>query len=141
MDAVLLTDASNAFNSLNRASSLHSIRVLCPVMATYTINTYREPARLFIAGGKELRSVEGTTQGDPLAMSLYVVSLQPLITRLGVLSPAKQCWFADDATGAGSVEELKKWWDLRFVFDDIALVFFLNTVVKCIFMSCFFTGG
>ena len=78
---------------------------------TYTINAYREPARLFIAGGKELRSVEGTTQGDPLAMSLYAVSLQPLITRLGVLSRAKQCWFADDATGAGSVEELKKWWD------------------------------
>ena len=77
-------------------------------MATYAINTYREPARLFIMGGKELRSVEGTTQGDPLAMSLYAVSLQPLITRLGVSCRAKKCWFADDATGAGSVEELKK---------------------------------
>ena len=31
-DAALLTDASNAFNSLNKAASLHSIRVLCPVM-------------------------------------------------------------------------------------------------------------
>ena len=85
-----------------------TLRVLCAVMATYAINTYREPARLFIMGGKELRSVEGTTQGDPLAMSLYAVSLQPLITRLGVSCRAKQCWFADDATGAGSVEELKK---------------------------------
>ena len=73
-------------------------------MATYAINTYREPTRLFIMGGKELRSVEGTTQGDPLAMSLYAVSLQTLITRLGVSCRAKQCWFADDATGAGSVE-------------------------------------
>ena len=85
-----------------------TLRVLCAVMATYAINTYREPTRLFIMGGKELRSVEGTTQGDPLAMSLYAVSLQPLITRLGVSCRAKQCWFADDATGAGSVEELKK---------------------------------
>ena len=49
--------------------------------------------------------------GDPLAMSLYAISLQPLITRLNVSSLAKQCWFADDATGSGSLEELKKWWD------------------------------
>ncbi|CAH3183141.1 unnamed protein product [Porites lobata] len=47
-DAVLLIDASNAFNSLNRAAALHNIRVLCPSIATYAINTYREPARLFI---------------------------------------------------------------------------------------------
>ena len=110
-DAVLLIDASNAFNFLNRAASLHNIRVLCPVMSTYAISTYREPARLSIIGGKELRSVEGTTQSDPVAMSLYAFSLQPLITHLGISSRAKQCWFADDATGAGSVKELKKWWD------------------------------
>ena len=47
-DAVLLIDASNAFNSLNRAAALHNIRVLCPSIATYAINTDREPARLFI---------------------------------------------------------------------------------------------
>ena len=43
-DAVLLIDASNAFNALNRAAALHSIRVLCPAIAVYAINTYREPA-------------------------------------------------------------------------------------------------
>ena len=47
-DAVLLIDASNAFNALNRAAALHNIRVLCPTLATYVINTYRQPARLFI---------------------------------------------------------------------------------------------
>ena len=101
-DAVLLIDASNAFNSLNRAAALHNIRVLCPSIATYAINTDREPARLFIVGGQELRSSEGTTQGDPLAMSLYAISLQPLITRLQVRSAASQCWYADDAAGCGS---------------------------------------
>ena len=45
-DAVLLIDASNAFNALNRAAALHNIRVLCPPIATYAINTYRQPARL-----------------------------------------------------------------------------------------------
>ena len=99
------------FNSLNRASALHNVAVLCPILATYATNTYRAPARLFVTGGKELKSTEGTTQGDPLAMSLYAISLQPLITYLNLSSNAKQCWYADDATGAGSLEELRKWWD------------------------------
>ena len=60
-DAVLLIDASNAFNALNRSAALHNIRVLCPVIAAYAINTYRQPARLFVLGGQELRSTEGTT--------------------------------------------------------------------------------
>ena len=102
-DAVLLIDASKAFIALNRAAALHNIRVLCPSIATYAINTYREPARLFIVGGQELRSSEGTTQGDRLAMSLYAISLQPLITQLQVKSAASQCWYADDATGCGTV--------------------------------------
>ena len=83
-EAVLLIDASNAFNSLNRSAALHNIRILCPTLATFAINTYREPARLFIIGGKEIKSAEGTTQGDPIAMGLYAVSLQPLITHLNL---------------------------------------------------------
>lgn len=73
-------DASNAFNALNRAAALHNVRISCPTIATYAINTYRLPARLFILGGKELTSAEGTTQGDPLAMSLYAISVQQLIS-------------------------------------------------------------
>ena len=110
-DAVLLIDASNAFNALNRAAALHNIRVLCPVIAVYAINTYRHSARLFITGGKEIVSAEGTTQGDPLAMALYALSIQPLITSLQAMSHAKQCWFADDASGAGTISEIKQWWD------------------------------
>ena len=110
-DAVLLIDASNAFNALNRSAALHNIRVLCPTVAIYAINTYRQPARLFVLGGQELRSAEGTTQGDPLAMSMYAISLQPLMTRLQLSSATKQCWFADDATGSGSLDDVKKWWD------------------------------
>jgi len=64
-DAVLLIDASNAFNSLNRAAALHIVRILSPTIATYAINTYREPARLFVIGGKELRSEGGFTPGGP----------------------------------------------------------------------------
>ena len=27
------------------------------------------------------------------------------------MSHAKQCWFADDASGAGTISEIKQWWD------------------------------
>ena len=75
--AVLLVDASNAFNTPNRAAALQNIRVLFPALATFAINTYRAPARLFAMGGKELISSEGTTQGDPSAISIYALSRQP----------------------------------------------------------------
>ncbi|CAB4039975.1 Hypothetical predicted protein, partial [Paramuricea clavata] len=48
--------------------------ILCPCMSTYAINTYREPARLFISGGGELKSTEGTTEGDPLAMGILLTT-------------------------------------------------------------------
>ena len=44
-------------------------------------------------------------------MTLYAISLQPLITCLQIVSAAKQCWFADNATRSGSFEDLRKWWD------------------------------
>ena len=96
---MLLVHVSNAFNSLNRAAALHNIRILCPALAKYAINTYRAPARLFGPGGKELISAEGTTQGHPLAMCMYALNLQPLISRLQEVIQAKQCRFAGDATG------------------------------------------
>ena len=46
-------------------------------------------------------------------MAIYAISLQPLITRLGISSDAKQCWYADDASGSGSLEAIKQWWDER----------------------------
>ena len=109
-DAVLLIDATNAFNTLNRAAVLHNISVLCSTIATFVINTYRLPVRLFVTGGQELKSSEGTTQGDPLSMSIYGISLIPLILALQNTSNTKQCWLADDASGAGSIKDVLKWW-------------------------------
>jgi hypothetical protein len=48
MEAVLLIDAENAFNSLNRSVALHNIRIQCPLISNYLINTYRDPSRLII---------------------------------------------------------------------------------------------
>ena len=70
-DGILLIDASNAFNSLNRKVLLNNIRYICPSLSTYVRNCYGKPSRLFIAGGEELSSAEGTTQGAPEAMDAY----------------------------------------------------------------------
>jgi len=78
-DAVLLVDADNAFNRVNRKMMLRNIRVVCPIIATYVINKYQHEARLFIDGGKEILFKEGTTQGDPAAMPIYALGLAPLL--------------------------------------------------------------
>ena len=107
-EAVLLVDASNAFNSLNRDAALHNIRFLCPSISTMLINTHRVPTELFI-DGEVIFSREGTTQGDPLAMPMYAIATIPLIRRLS--NSVTQVWYADDAAALGSVSELRNWWD------------------------------
>ena len=111
-EGVLLLDAENAFNRLNRAAAIHNIKSLCPSLSTVLSNTYQEPVRMVIPGSGEIRSCEGTTQGDPLAMAMYALAVTPLISKLHQNIPTcKQVWYADDSTAAGSLQDLKKWWD------------------------------
>ena len=111
-DAILLTDASNAFNSMNRAVCLHNIQITCPQIAMYLINTYRKPARLFINGGGEIQSTEGTTQGDLLAMPWYSLTTVIIITDLRLhTSHVSQMWLADDAAAAGKIKNMYQWYE------------------------------
>ena len=57
-----------------------------------------------------MASDEGTTQGDPLAMGMYAVGIMPLIHELQPTG-TKQVWFADDATGGGTLKEVRSWSD------------------------------
>ena len=82
VEAVILVDASNAFNRLNRQVALHNIQHVCPAFGRVLINTYRNPSRLFVAGGKEITSQEGTTQGDNLAGTFYALGTTPLQNQL-----------------------------------------------------------
>jgi len=101
-EAVLLVDASNAFNALNRGVALSNVSFLCPSLATILINTYCEPTELFVED-EVLWSEEGTTQGDPLAMPFYSLATIPLIDHLGNTSGITQLWYADDASSVGSL--------------------------------------
>ena len=66
-----------------------------------------------ICGDGEITSSEGTTQGDLLAMAMYALAVKPLIRKLKSDAPAvKQVWYADDATGACTCEDLRMWWDI-----------------------------
>ena len=76
------------------------------------MNTYQAPIRCTICGDGEISSSEGTTQGDPLAMAMYALAVKPLIGKLQYLAPAvKQVWYADDATGAGTCDDLRTFWN------------------------------
>ena len=100
-DGILLIDASNAFNQMNRSVALHNIQITCKEMSLYIINTYRSSSRLFICGGGEILSQEGTTQGDSLAMPLYSVNTSImmqswLIVKSDVLAVEAKRVFGDE---------------------------------------------
>ena len=119
-EAVLLIDASNAFNSLNRQVALHTIRERCPSFHCFLKNCHKNPTELYVVDSnrnkEKILGSEGATQGDPSAMAMYAISIQPLVYSLAhnqdpQLPPAKQAWFADDGTGGGTILQLKKMWD------------------------------
>ena len=107
-EAILLVDASNAFNSLNREAAMRNAQVLCPSIAKILINTYRDDSPMFI-DHEIIYSEEGTTQGDPLAMHVYAVGTLPLICRLP--NSVQHIWFADDASAGGQLHHLRTWWN------------------------------
>ena len=106
-DALLLVDASNAFNMLNRKMALQSIQKLWPSLSQVLTNCYGGVSDLYV-GGQTILSQERTTQGDPLAMPMYAIGIIPLIRRLKEAG-SRQVWYADE-TGAGTLEQVNRWW-------------------------------
>ena len=70
-------------------------------------NTYGAPVRLFVVGEGQISS----TEGDPLAMTMYALAVVLLIRHLHIMvSDISQAWFADDASAVGSLSSLLTWW-------------------------------
>ena len=55
-EGILLVDADNGFNRLNRNMALHNIRFICPAFSTILLNCYRTPTKLYVQGGRVLYS-------------------------------------------------------------------------------------
>ena len=78
----------------------------------YVNNCYRSTARLFVTGGIELKSNEGTTQGDHIGMAVYAIGIKPLLNMLLSTKADIQdqmAAFADDKTSVGKLLSLR-WW-------------------------------
>ena len=102
-------DASNAFNTLDRQAMMHNISVVCPTPATYVKKNYEIAPRLFVAKDLELKSEEGTTQGDSIAMTAYAIGLSVLQSKISRNNTgAKHIAYADDLVGAAKLQEIKK---------------------------------
>ena len=110
-DGTLLIDAIKAFNEMNRSVALHNIQITCKEMSLYISNTYRSPSRLYICGGGEIFSQEGTMQRDPLAMPWYSVNSSIMIQSLRTSTPGVKVWLADDSVGGGQIVPLYKWYN------------------------------
>jgi hypothetical protein len=104
-----LIDACNGFNKLNPYLMLWNVDHRWNQVSRFAFNWYRhwvgclvwsepgEPA--FVIHLKE-----GITQGDCLAMSLYIVALMPLASKMHEEFPeALQPWYCDNAGTAGKI--------------------------------------
>ena len=74
-DAVLLIDAENKFNSVNRKVVLYNLKFICPIIVIYIINCCATPSRLFIVRGGKILFSEGTTHDDPTAMGGHALGI------------------------------------------------------------------
>ena len=104
--SILLIDASNAFNLLNRKLALENIETICPSLVTALRNSYSKPSDIFVNGTK-LKSEEGVTHGDPLSMAMYGIAILPLMKKLNV-TETSQKWYADDGNSAGELTKLRE---------------------------------
>ena len=109
MEALILVDASNAFNRLNRQVTLLNSEDTYASTSPILINTHHNDSYLFV-DGQCMLSKEGTTQGDLSGDGHVCFGTSPLIRRLeGV---AKQMWYTDNSAAGSSLERLKEWWDM-----------------------------
>ena len=112
----MLVNASNAFISIDRNAFLQNITIICPPLARYVQNCYYANTRLFIIGGGEIQSMEGTTQGDPRSMAIHAFAIIPLVLILvaeanQVDNTTKAGGYADNLTAVGTVVSLRNWWE------------------------------
>ena len=84
---------------------------------SFVTNCYATTARLFVIAGSEIKSNEGTTPRDPVAMAISALGITPLIMMMVELVSAKcddikMVAFADDFSAARKLKSLLQWWTI-----------------------------
>ena len=102
-----LVDSRNGFNELRRLAMLLTVRHRCPAGARSAFNCYKHWVQLLLRHPGEppvtIMSREGVTQGDPLSIVLYGITLTPLAEELRAADPGLlSLFYADDAAFDGS---------------------------------------
>ena len=102
-----LVDARNGFNELSRLAMLWTVRHRWPAGARFAFTCYKHWAQLLLHQSGEpsfkILSREGVTQGDPLSMVLYGITLAPLTEELRAADPGiLSLFYVDNAEFDGS---------------------------------------
>ena len=103
--AIIVLDAENAYNNLNRHGALRSAAREIPEAYQALMNFYEHPINAYF-NGKCFLIEEGTVQGCPLSTAMYDLGIQPLAKEMET-SGISQIWMVDDLATAGKPEELK----------------------------------
>ena len=74
---MLLIDAANAFDSLNRKLALENIKVVRQSLLN-RLNSYASPGSIFV-NDEVILSQECTTQGGLFAKAMYGIALLPYV--------------------------------------------------------------
>ena len=61
-EGILLVEAANVFNNLNRKAAVHNMNFIWPALAIILTKSYQSPTKMFETGGGKVLSSEGTTQ-------------------------------------------------------------------------------
>ena len=107
---VIQVDASNAFNEVSRQAVVDRIRDKAPQVLGLVLALYGRAGKLFYAADDGetymIKSTTGVRQGDPAAMLLYAMTVQPVVDRVRARHPEVVILqMADDTTVVGPVEQ------------------------------------
>jgi hypothetical protein len=114
-----LFDARNGFNKINCYLMLWNVAHRWNQESRCAFNWYRHWVRCLVRSkpgepALVIHSMEGITQGDCFAMSLYSVALIPLVSKMReAILEALQPWYCNDAGVAGKA--MLNAWCLNFL--------------------------
>ena len=103
-----IVDSRNGFNELSCLEMLWTVQHRWSAGARFTLNCYRHWAQLLLRQPGDppvtILGREGVTQGDPISMVLYRITLVPLTEKPRAADPGLPSpFYADDAAFDGSM--------------------------------------